>query len=217
MLMRRTAVAALIATFMLSGCETMREHPVACRAAATVTGAAIGGTLGGVLVHKYEGGVGGDSGETAAGAAGGTVGGGLIGYLIGYYACPEEEVVAAPPPPPPPAKGTKIAEIPGPNFDFNKYNLTPAGKAKVADAAQILKNNPSIHVEVAGHTDSIGSDTYNQKLSERRAQTVTDELQRDGISASRMTVRGYGERKPIADNKTEEGRARNRRVEIVVD
>jgi len=217
MLLRRTAVAALIATFMLSGCTTLRENPVACRVAATVTGAAVGATLGGVLVNQYEGGDGGDSGETAAGAAGGFVGGGLIGYLIGHYACPEEEPVVQTPPPPPPPKGTKIAEIPGPNFDFNKASLTPAGREKVADAAKILKDNPSIHVEVAGYTDSIGSDAYNMKLGERRATTVRDELVKDGISPSRMTVKSYGKTHPIADNKTAEGRARNRRVELVVD
>ncbi len=214
MLKKRTALAVVIA-FAMTGCGWLSEHPVACRAGAALTGATLGAVGGGVGVQNVEKGP--DSGEVAAGASAGLVAGGLIGYLIGYYACPEEEVVAAPPPPPPPAKGTKIAEIPGPNFDFNKSNLTPAGKAKVADAAQILKNNPSIHVEVGGHTDSIGSDAYNQKLSERRARTVADELERDGISASRLSVRGYGERKPIADNKTEEGRARNRRVEIVVD
>jgi OOP family OmpA-OmpF porin len=215
MLIKRTALAVVVA-FVMTGCATMREHPVACRA----TGALIGGTLGavggGVGVDQIENGP--DDGERAAGAAAGLVAGGLIGYLIGYYACPDEEVVVQERvPPPPPPKGTKIAEIPGPNFDFDKSTLTPAGKAKVADAARTLKDNPSIHVEVGGHTDSIGSDGYNQRLSERRAKTVADELVHDGISASRLNVRGYGERKPVADNDTEAGRARNRRVEIVVD
>jgi outer membrane protein OmpA-like peptidoglycan-associated protein len=214
-MIKRTAMAAIIA-FAMTGCATLRENPVACKTAATLLGGAVGATAGGVLVHEYEGGDGGDSGETAAGAAGGLVAGGLVGYLIGHYACPEpvEEVKA---PPPPPAKGTKIAEIPGPNFDFNKSTLTQAGKGKVADAAKVLKDNPTIHVEVGGHTDSIGSDSYNMKLSERRAKTVAEELTRDGISASRLTVRGYGESRPVADNKTEAGRARNRRVELVVD
>jgi outer membrane protein OmpA-like peptidoglycan-associated protein len=214
MLIKRTAVAVIIA-FAMTGCGWLREHPTACRAGAALTGATLGAVGGGVGVENIEKGP--DSGEVAAGAAVGLVAGGLVGYLIGHYACPEEEVVAEKPAPPPPPKGTKIAEIPGPNFDFNKSNLTPAGKEKVADAAKIMKDNPSIHVEVGGHTDSIGSDAYNQKLSERRARTVADELQHDGISASRLTVRGYGERKPIADNKTEAGRARNRRVELVVD
>ena len=216
MLIKRTATAVVIAfAFAMTGCATLREHPVACKTAATLLGGTLGAVGGGVGVDQIEKGP--DDGERAAGAAAGLVAGGLVGYLIGYYACPEEIVEARPAPPPPPAKGTKIAEIPGPNFDFNKATLTPAGKAKVADAAKTLKDNPTIHVEVGGHTDSIGSDAYNQKLSERRAQTVADELGRDGISASRLTVRGYGERKPVADNKTEAGRARNRRVELVVD
>jgi OOP family OmpA-OmpF porin len=215
MLKKRTA-AALVIAFVMTGCATMREHPVACKATAALIGGTLGAVGGGVGVNEIEKGP--DDGEIAAGAAAGLVAGGLVGYLIGHYACPEEEVVVqervAPPPPP---KGTKIAEIPGPNFDFDKATLTPAGKGKVADAARTLRDNPSIHVEVGGHTDSIGGDGYNQRLSERRAKTVADELTRDGISASRLSVRGYGERKPVADNSTEAGRARNRRVEIVVD
>ena len=212
MMIKRTAVAVAIA-FAMSGCATLREHPVACKVGATLIGGTLGATGGGVGVDQWENGP--DSGEIAAGAAAGLVAGGLIGYLIGHYACPEEEPVVAAPPPI--AKGTKIAEIPGPNFDFNKATLTPAGKGKVADAAKVLKDNPTVHVEVGGHTDSIGSDAFNHGLSERRAKTVAEELTKDGISASRLTVRGYGKRKPIADNKTEEGRARNRRVELVVD
>jgi outer membrane protein OmpA-like peptidoglycan-associated protein len=208
-----TAVAVVIA-FAMTGCATLREHPVACKTAATLLGGTLGAVGGGVGVNNIEKDP--DNGEIAAGAAAGLVAGGLVGYLIGHYACPEPEPVAAPPPPPP-AKGTKIAEIPGPNFDFDKATLTPAGRAKVADAAQVLKNNPTIHVQVAGYTDSIGSDAYNMKLSERRAQTVYDELVRDGIAASRMTVRGYGESNPVASNATEEGRAKNRRVELIVD
>lgn len=214
MLIKRTALAAAIALAM-TGCATLRDNPVACKVVATATGAALGATLGGVGVDQWENHP--DDGEIAAGAGGGMVAGGLLGYLVGHYACPEPEVAAAPPPPPPPAKGTKIAEIPGPNFDFNKSTLKPEGRAKVAEAAKILRDNPTIHVEVAGHTDSIGSDAYNMKLSERRARTVADELVKDGISASRLTVRGYGETKPVADNKTEAGRAKNRRVELDVD
>jgi len=215
MRIRRTALATLVA-FAMAGCTTLRENPVACKALTTATGAVIGGTLGGVLVGKYEGGDGGNSGQIAAGTGGGFVGGGLAGYLLGHYLCPEPEV-APPPPPPPPAKGTKIAEIPGPNFDFNKATLTPAGKAKVTEAAKVLKDHPTIHVEVAGYTDSIGSDAYNMGLSQRRARTVADELVRNGISASRLTPKGHGESNPVASNSTDEGRARNRRVELVVD
>ncbi|HXJ32431.1 MAG TPA: OmpA family protein [Candidatus Eisenbacteria bacterium] len=215
MVTKRTALAAIV-SLVLGGCTAMRDHPTLCKAITTASGAVVGGTLGGVLVGEFEGGTGGDSGEIAAGTGGGFVGGGLIGYLIGHYACPKEGA-PPPPPPPPPAKGTKIADIPGPNFELNKSTLTPAGRAKVTEAAQILKSNPTIHVEVGGYTDSIGSDKYNLGLSERRARTVADALVNDGISPSRLTVRGYGKTHPIADNGTEAGRARNRRVELVVD
>src|SRR5262249_47309660 len=117
MVMKRTAVAAAIALAM-TGCGTPQDNPVACKGMATAIGGAVGATAGGVLVSQYEGGHGGDDGEIAAGAGGGLVAGGLTGYLLGHYLCPEPEV-APPPPPPPPAKGTKIAEIAGPNFDFN--------------------------------------------------------------------------------------------------
>src|SRR5262245_19787618 len=114
MLIKRTAIAAAIALAM-SGCATLREHPTACKVGATLLGGTLGAVGGGVGTFNIGKNV--DKGETAAGAAAGLVAGGLIGYLVGHYACPEEEGVSAPPPPPPPpAKGTKIAEIPGPNF-----------------------------------------------------------------------------------------------------
>jgi outer membrane protein OmpA-like peptidoglycan-associated protein len=71
-------------------------------------------------------------------------------------------------------------------------------------------------VEVGGHTDSVGSEAYNQGLSERRADAVRDYLMSKGVKASRLTARGYGESRPVASNDTEEGRAENRRVELVV-
>jgi OOP family OmpA-OmpF porin len=118
---------------------------------------------------------------------------------------------------PAPGNGTALAEIPGPAFEAGRATITPAGRATVAEAAATLKANPTVRVEVAGHTDSRGSDHRNQRLSEQRARAVADELVREGIEIGRLTVRGYGEAKPVADDATESGRARNRRVEIVVD
>jgi outer membrane protein OmpA-like peptidoglycan-associated protein len=88
-----------------------------------------------------------------------------------------------------------------------------AGAANVLnDAVATLKKNPTITVEVAGHTDSDGAADYNESLSTRRAATVRDYLATNGISADRMSVRGYGESQPIADNTTRAGKAQNRRV-----
>jgi outer membrane protein OmpA-like peptidoglycan-associated protein len=217
---KRIVVVGLV-VMMAAGCAPMRQDRN-YRWALPVLGALAGAATGGILTHTQDSDA--ESGELAAATAGGAVGGGLLGGLGAYLLCeeapaPPPPAVAAPPPPPPPApkKGTKIAELAGPNFDFNKATLTPAGEKMVDGAARTLKDNPSMHVMVAGYTDSVGSDAYNQRLSERRAQAVARRLVDDGVSASRLDVKGFGKKNPVADNKTEEGRARNRRVEIVVD
>ena len=101
-------------------------------------------------------------------------------------------------------------------FDFDKAVLKPAGKAKLDDLASKVKG---INLEViiaVGHTDSIGTDAYNQKLSVRRAEAVKAYLVSKGIEKNRVYTEGKGEKQPVADNKTAEGRAKNRRVEIEV-
>ncbi len=112
-------------------------------------------------------------------------------------------------------KGCEIKEeirLEGVNFQTNSDLLLPGAESILNDAAATLKKNPSIKVEVAGHTDSDGSAAYNENLSARRAQTVHDYLADAGIAVDRMTVRGYGESQPIADNSTAAGKAENRRV-----
>ena len=109
-----------------------------------------------------------------------------------------------------------VIELEGVNFDFDKATIRPEGKAILNGAAALLKTHDRVVVEVAGHTDSIGSEEYNQGLSERRANAVKDYLVAQGITATRLTARGYGELRPIASNDTEEGRAENRRVELIV-
>jgi OOP family OmpA-OmpF porin len=142
----------------------------------------------------------------------------LVGLLAAHLLCEEARPPPAPPPPPPPpARGTKIAEIPGANFEFNKANLTAEGKVKISEAVAIMKQHPTLRVSVEGHTDSIGGDAYNMRLSERRAQTVADFMAENGVSRSRMDVKGFGKTRPIADNSTAAGRARNRRVEIIAE
>jgi OOP family OmpA-OmpF porin len=103
----------------------------------------------------------------------------------------------------------------GPQFDFDKATLKPDGKRLLDEAVRTLKDKPDMNVSVEGHTDSVGSDAYNQKLSERRAKAARDYLVSQGVSASRITVVGWGESKPVASNDTAEGRAENRRVEVI--
>jgi OmpA-OmpF porin, OOP family len=132
-----------------------------------------------------------------------------------------------PPPPPPAAPAAKPAAKPAPVankvtlaadvlFDFDKAILKNEGKAKLDDLAAKVKN---INLEVViaiGHTDSIGSDAYNQKLSVRRAESVKAYLVSKGVEPNRVYTEGKGEKQPVASNKTKDGRAKNRRVEIEV-
>jgi len=114
-------------------------------------------------------------------------------------------------------------DLKGVNFDFDKSTLRPDAVAILNEAIEILKRYPELKVEVAGHTDSVGTDAYNQGLSERRARAVYDYLTSNGIDAARLSgPTGYGESRPIAPNTNEdgsdnpEGRAKNRRTELNV-
>lgn len=101
-------------------------------------------------------------------------------------------------------------------FDFNKYTLRPGAREKLAKISGIVLAHPGLRLEVEGHTDSIGSDSYNQTLSENRANAVRSYLISQGVKHESIASRGFGESSPVADNGTAEGRQRNRRVELVV-
>lgn len=105
-------------------------------------------------------------------------------------------------------------ELDGVNFEFDSAKLTANSTATLNEALKILQRHSDLKVEVAGHTDSMGSVEYNQGLSQRRAQAVADYLIGKGAKAANISVKGYGELQPIADNATEAGRADNRRVEF---
>ena len=101
------------------------------------------------------------------------------------------------------------------NFDTGKASIKPDSLPTIEQVAQMLKAAPDLKIEVGGHTDNVGSADANQKLSEGRAQSVVAELGKRGIAAARLTAKGYGQSKPVADNRSDEGRAKNRRVELV--
>ena len=109
---------------------------------------------------------------------------------------------------------TDVIELPGVNFGAASDRLLPGTESYLKFAADTLNKHSDLQIEVAGHTDSDGPDDANYGLSERRAKTVRDYLVRFGVSAQRLTVAGYGESQPIADNATVRGRATNRRVEL---
>jgi outer membrane protein OmpA-like peptidoglycan-associated protein len=104
----------------------------------------------------------------------------------------------------------------GVNFDFDKATLTVNAKSILDGVASALESRPDIKVELGGHTDGKGSDSYNAKLSDRRSKSVKQYLVDKGIAADRMTTKGYGESMPVATNETDEGRELNRRVELKV-
>ena len=132
--------------------------------------------------------------------------------------CGAEPVAEAPPAPPPPAAPTYESMSLSANalFDFDNAVLKPEGKAAldaVGDKIQ-SKGATVVDVDVIGHTDSIGTEEYNQQLSLRRATSVKDYIVSKGVDASIIDVSGKGESQPVADNSTKEGRAQNRRVEV---
>lgn len=124
------------------------------------------------------------------------------------HRCMEEEKL---PPPAPIAKITKIADV---QFKFDSAKITEPDKQKLDKVLIKLKKLPATKLELIGHTCSLGPTAYNQRLSERRAQSVFDYLVSGGISANHLTLKGYGETRPVADNHTRAGRSRNRRVEL---
>jgi outer membrane protein OmpA-like peptidoglycan-associated protein len=126
---------------------------------------------------------------------------------------PPAPVVAQAAPPPPMAK--KIV-LRGVNFDFDKSTLRPDAIPILDEAARVLVAEPGLQVSVEGHTDSRGTDAYNDALSLRRANTVRQYLADHGVDAGRLSVVGHGESKPVASNDTDDGRAQNRRVELLV-
>ena len=205
-----------------AGCASKRVNN--CIAGALIgagAGAGIGAVTGG---NNNE-----HSDNAMLGAGIGAVVGGALGCLL-----TKDEVTAAPPPAPPPPPSEPRVEAPPPpvreikrfvlrgvNFDYDKANIRSDARAILDEAAQTLKDNPDITVSVEGHTDAIGSDSYNQALSERRAQAAKAYLVSKGIAASRLSTEGRGEQDPIADNMRNgrdnpEGRAMNRRVEMKV-
>jgi OOP family OmpA-OmpF porin len=134
--------------------------------------------------------------------------------------CPGCPAPAAPAPRPAPAPqppaATKVTYAADAFFDFDKSVLKPEGKAKLDDLVARSRASTWKSIIAVGHTDSVGSDAYNQKLSVARAESVKAYLVSKGIEKNRVYTEGKGEKQPVADNKTAEGRAKNRRVEIEV-
>lgn len=204
----RNAVPLILASTLLTGCAGLQKTDwPTCAAVGGVGGAALGAI------------------ESSTWAGGGA----LVGAGMGAAYCwvhgadaqkvtqveevvvEQEEVVVAEP-----AEAVRVElDV---KFDFDKAQVKQESYGDIKALADFMKQYPSTSTVVEGHTDSVGSDTYNQGLSERRAKAVRDVLVNQyGVDGSRVNAVGYGESRPVADNATAEGRAINRRVEAEVE
>jgi len=211
---RLTTAAALASLLATTACTTDPETGRQ-RLSNTAIGG-IGGALGGYLLGDL---VGGRHDRTAKIAGAGI--GGLAGAAIGSYMDKQERDLRER------TAGTEvrvirqgddlILSIPsGINFAYNSDTVAPAFQHTLDDVARVLGQYDRTYIDIYGHTDAIGSDAYNQGLSERRAVAVADYLVTHGVKGARIATRGFGKTQPVANNATEEGRAANRRVEIKI-
>lgn len=196
---------ALLAGSVATGCAGWSRQ-----AKGAGIGAAAGGAVGAVI--------GSHTGSTARGAIIGAAVGGVAGAIIGRQMDRQAEELAgdldaqverA-------GEGIVVRFANGILFDFDRAELRPEAREELAKLASSLQRYPNTDVLVIGHTDAVGSDDYNQALSERRAQSAVSFLAAQGVAAGRLRGVGRGESEPVASNDTDEGRQLNRRVEVVI-
>ncbi|SDO22146.1 Outer membrane protein OmpA [Pseudomonas arsenicoxydans] len=231
----RTVLPVLLFGSLLTGCATHSDGTAPLNQRTWPICSLIGGLVGGGLGALESG------GWAGGGAALGILTGGLICYAqdgdedgdgvfdrrdrcpdtpantpVEHHGCPLPQYPAS----------VKPVEVVQPEvitlpsdvlFAFNKSDLSPSAKSQLDSVMFKLQLADVVSIKVVGHTDSVGSDEYNQALSERRASSVAAYLLSQGIAPSKLTSEGKGESQPVADNDTEEGRAKNRRVELHIN
>ncbi|MCK1789535.1 OmpA family protein [Pseudomonas violetae] len=235
----RTVLPVLLLGSLLTGCAThsdgtaplnQRTWPIC-----SLIGGLVGAGLGAIESAGWAGG----------GAALGILTGGLICYSqdgdedgdgvfdrrdrcpdtpantpVEHHGCPLPQYPASVKPVEPVPAPTEVVTLSDANdvlFAFNKSDLTAAARSELDSLMSKLQNADVVSIKVIGHTDSVGADAYNQALSERRASSVADYLLSQGLAPNKLTSEGRGEREPVADNDTDEGRAKNRRVELHIN
>ena len=207
--MRSTRLSSALfvgAAVVLSGCAGMSQQQRGAVIGAT-TGAAVGGVIGN------------QTGSTARGAIIGAVVGGAAGAVIGHQMdqqakelqqnIPGATIQRV-------GEGIAVTFASGILFPFNSTEILPDGRTNLQQLASSLEKYPNSDILIVGHTDSVGTDAYNNDLSQRRAVAAQSYLQSLGVPASRLRATGRGESEPIQSNDTEAGRAQNRRVEIAI-
>ena len=238
--MNKSKYLALTALgFFMTGCTGMTKNQAALVGAA-ICGAG-GAAAGGVIIHNT-----GHKLSEGAAIPIGAVTGALVCGGLAYWLTeepkpapppppakakptpPPPKAKPKPPPPPPPPPAKKAPPKPAPKvertiilddvlFDFDKSNIKREAGSILDRLVAFMNENKDKRANLSGHTDSVGTDAYNQALSERRVGSVKDYIVKKGVAGNRVSGQGFGESKPIADNKTAGGRAKNRRVEIKVN
>ena len=210
--MRKSFIKSLLSVALIclvSGCASLQTN----QQKGTGTGAVVGAGVGAILGQA----IGGNTNSTLVGAGIGAILGGIAGNQVGAYMDRQEQALRQA------MADSEAATIKreqdvltatfksGVMFDFDSAVLKPGGQAEIARVATVLNNYPQTRIRVEGHTDTKGSEEYNQKLSERRANSVKNALIQDGVNSQRITTIGYGESQPISSDD-----AVNRRVNIVI-
>lgn len=202
----RMVVLTLVLAILLPGCASMKR---------STKGAAIGTAAGGAMGAV----IGRASGNTGLGAIIGATVGGATGAVIGRKMDRQAAEIKSTVPD---ARVERVGEgiivefSSNVLFEFDKADLTADARPTLDKLVQVLNKYPDTDIELQGHTDDTGPENYNQALSERRARVVDQYLTGQGIPASRVKIKGFGERVPKYDNATASGRAQNRRVEFLI-
>ena len=234
----RSVLPVLLLGSLLTGCATHSDGTAPLNQRTWPICSLLGGLVGGGLGAIES------AGLAGGGAALGIVTGGLICYAqdgdedsdgvfdrrdrcpdtpenteVDHRGCPlpQYPVAVKPVEPAPQTEVITLSDAGNVLFDFDKSDLTPAAKAQLDTLMDKLRNADVVSIKVIGHTDSKGSDAYNQALSERRASSVAAYLLSQGLAPNKLTSEGRGETEPVADNATDEGRAQNRRVELHIN
>ena len=200
------SVLVILASLILSGCASMNKTTKGA-----VVGTAAGGAMGAVIGKA--------TGNAALGAIIGATVGGATGAIIGHEMDKQAEEIEKTVPD---AKVERVGEgivvefSSAVLFGFDQAALSAEAMANLDKLVTVLNTYPDTNIEVQGHTDSKGTEAYNQTLSERRSKAVSDYILTRGIKTERVTPKGFGETLPEYDNETEEGRAQNRRVEFLI-
>lgn len=214
-------LTAATIVLMIAGCATTPDDPNRKTKQGAAAGAVLGAITGAIVGHQQDRSGGALKGALIGGAAGGALGAGVGHYMDKQQAEFEQQLATERQ-----AHQVEVERLKNENlkitmssevsFDFNSAAIKPAFNRTLDKVADILKRYNRTTIQVIGHTDNIGSDAYNQELSEKRARSVAWYLQDQGLAPRRVGTEGRGESQPRATNSTEAGRQLNRRVEMLI-